>query len=123
MTGTRLWPTAPEVGVGAEEGTTVLLYESAMQVVPLMLIALFLDRRGTADADIPARVRRWYRLQDKLITVLCAVAFVISLLVVAGSFEPNLVFRAIIVAALAGSIGILFAQIWRRFDEPRRRND
>lgn len=101
----------------------MLLYESAMQVVPLMLIALFLDRRGSADGDLTPRMRRWYRLQDKLIAVLCAAAFFISLLVVAGSFEPNQVFSAVVIAALAGSIGILFAQIWRRFDEPRRRND
>ncbi|GGD65462.1 hypothetical protein [Microbacterium murale] len=94
----------------------MLLYETAMQVVPLMLIALFLDRRSSGERDIPARARKWYRMQDRIITCLCAVAFVVSLFVVAEVLDPSQLFTAVIIAALAGSLGLLFAQIWRRFD-------
>lgn len=103
------------------------LYNNAMQVVPLLLIALFLDARSAHSTDpndtkIGRRSRVWSQWQDKVFVFLGVAAFMISMLVVAGVAEPNKVTMAVVVAALAGCIGLLFARILRRFDQkpPRK---
>lgn len=51
-----------------------LLYEAAVQVVPLLLIAFFLDRRIQND-ETTARARRWRRWSNKFSLLLNAIAF------------------------------------------------
>ncbi|GAA4185462.1 hypothetical protein GCM10022252_15880 [Streptosporangium oxazolinicum] len=89
------------------------LYDNAMQVVPVLLIALFLDSRGT-DRQTGHRPRRWENAQDRLFALLGVVAFVVSMLVVAGVVDDSRVTAATVIAALSGCIGLLFARIWFR---------
>jgi hypothetical protein len=92
-----------------------LIYETTMQVVPLLLIALFVDRRGSAASSPGLRSRRWARAQDRIIAVLGFVAFFVSMFVLSQSIAHNSVTLAIVIAALSGSIGMLFGLIWTRF--------
>lgn len=88
-----------------------------MQVVPLLLIALFLDRRSTADQTGTSRsAKLWLRLQNRIIAVLGIVAFFASMFVIAGVFEHTTLTASVVISALSGSIGLLFSLIWRRFD-------
>ncbi|UPO78443.1 hypothetical protein [Arthrobacter sp. Helios] len=97
-----------------------LLYESAVQVVPLLLIALFLDRRIESD-DTTAEARRWSRWSNKFSLLLNAIAFMVSVFVLAGVMPVSSLSMAIVISAVAGSIGVLFAQVWQRLDdEPHR---
>ncbi|VXC08716.1 hypothetical protein [Pseudoclavibacter sp. 8L] len=93
-----------------------LLYEAALQVVPLLLIALFLDRRVTGD-ETTARARRWHRWSSKFSLLLNGIAFMLSLFVVAGVIPAGSLTMAIVISAVAGSIGLLCGQIWQRIDE------
>ena len=93
-----------------------LLYESALQVVPLLLIALYLDRR-VANEGTTDRARRWQRWSSKFSLLLNAVAFLVSLLIVAGVVPPTSLTVAIVISAVAGTIGLLCGQIWQRIDE------
>lgn len=95
-----------------------LLYESAMQVVPLLLIALFLDRRIANDGTTE-RAQRWQRWSSKFSLLLSAVAFLLSLFIVAGVMAASSFTVAIVISAVAGSIGLLCGQIWQRIDEQR----
>jgi hypothetical protein len=91
------------------------LYTSTMEVVPLLLIALFLDNRNVE--SIPPRpVGRWYRLPDMTFTVLGITAFTTSMFVVAGVIVASRFTLAIVVTALSGAISLLSTQIWRRFE-------
>jgi hypothetical protein len=92
------------------------LYEAALQVVPLLLIALFLDRRVDSPDPTP-RARRWHRWSSKFSLLLNALAFLLSLLVVAGIVAAGSLTIAIVISAVAGSIGLLIGQIWQRLDE------
>lgn len=96
--------------------TTTLLYEAALQVVPLLLIALFLDRRivGAATTDRARRMQRW---SSKFSLLLNAVAFLVSLFIVADVLEATSFTLAVVIAAVAGSIGLLCGQIWQRIDD------
>jgi hypothetical protein len=93
----------------------VVLYETTMQVVPLLLIALFLDRR-------PARVqgtegsRTYERVQNRIFLVLGLAGFMTSLLVVSGVVHPGDLTAMIVRAALGGCMFLLCTQIWRRFN-------
>ncbi|UEJ83916.1 hypothetical protein Bra3105_06290 [Brachybacterium halotolerans subsp. kimchii] len=92
-----------------------LIYEGAMQVVPLLLIALFLDNRANTP-ELRSRLgRALTRFQDRAIAVLCLIAFFISMFVLVGAVPVTALTNAIVVAALSGSIGLLFGTIWRRF--------
>ena len=94
-----------------------------MQVVPLLLIALFLDRRSTADQTGTGRLAQvWFRLQNRIISVLGIVAFFVSMFVVAGVLEHTTITVSMVISALSGSVGLLFALIWRRFDTQSRSN-
>jgi hypothetical protein len=93
------------------------LYEAALQVVPLLLIALFLDRRIDSPDPSPG-ARRWHRWSNKFSLLLNALAFLLSLLVVSGIVQPSSLTIAIVISAVAGSIGLLIGQIWQRLDQP-----
>lgn len=92
-----------------------LLYEGAMQVVPLLLIALFLDNRASTAEPRSRLGRGLMRFQDRAITVLCLIAFFASMFVLVGTVPITAFTDAIVIAALSGSIGLLFGTIWRRF--------
>lgn len=96
------------------------LYQSAMEVVPLLRVALFLDDRAGDDEGMTARARSWQRLQDRVFTVFGLVGFVLSMVVVACSVDESRVTRAVVLVALGGCTGLLFARIWRRFENHGR---
>jgi hypothetical protein len=96
------------------------LYDNAMQVVPLILIALFLEDRGSVE-DRNARSRRWERLQDQLFILMGGAAFMVSMLVVSGVVPDGDVSLGIVIATLGLAIGLLFSRIWRRFERTNRR--
>lgn len=94
----------------------IALYTTAMQTVPLLLIALFLDiRTPHEDSRMSQRLRRLQGAMDRIFAVLGFVAFMTSLLVVAGAIDAGPVAAAIVIAALSGSMGLLFSRIWGRF--------
>ncbi|GMA32770.1 hypothetical protein [Litorihabitans aurantiacus] len=95
---------------------TTLVYEGALQVVPLLLIALFLDRRMPV-GGATARSRRMQRWSSKFSLLLNALGFMVSLFVVAGVIVATSFTLAIVIAAVAGSIGLLCGQIWVRIDQ------
>lgn len=88
------------------------LYENAMQVVPILLIALFLGNRDVEERHATPMGRSWDRAQDKIFAVLGVVAFYTSMFVVAGVVDDSPVTMGIVIAALSGSIALLFVQIW-----------
>lgn len=91
------------------------LYENAMQVVPLLLIALFVDNRSLTDTGQTYQGRRWLDLQNRAVAALCLIAFFTSVFVVAKVLPPSGVTNGIVIAALCGSIGLLFTFIWNKF--------
>ncbi|WP_229399276.1 hypothetical protein [Micromonospora okii] len=90
------------------------LYEGAMQVVPVLLIALFIESR-TVDRSASRTKRRWANLQDRVFAVLGIVAFMVSMLVVAGIATAGRGPAAIIIATLSGCMGLLYTRIEQRF--------
>lgn len=98
------------------------LYENAMQVVPVLLIALFLDTRSSDRRK--SRIARWWEdAQDKLFALLGVAAFMVSMLVVAAVVEGGKATAGIIIAALSGCTGLLLAKIWLRFARSREVRD
>ncbi|MGX6604022.1 hypothetical protein ACWKSP_18035 [Micromonosporaceae bacterium Da 78-11] len=95
-----------------------LIYESAMQVVPLLLIALFLDNRSTAETSHSARGRRLLRIQDRVIAALGFIAFFTSMFVLAQVVEHSSMTSGIVISAVSGAAGLLFGMIWRRLNRP-----
>lgn len=91
-----------------------LLYEGAIQVVPLLLIALFLDSGSTFEPK-GGLARFLVKGQDRLIAVLGFLAFMLSMFVVVGSVPVNSWTNGIVIAALASAVGLLFGNIWQRF--------
>ncbi|WP_410813466.1 hypothetical protein [Micromonospora sp. 067-2] len=91
-----------------------LIYESAMQVVPLLLIALFLDNRSTADTPRSTTGRRLLRIQDRFIAGLGFIAFFTSMFVLAHVVKHSSVTSGIVIAAMGGATGLLFGLIWKR---------
>lgn len=67
-----------------------LLHENAMQIVPVLLISLFIDRR-TAGSATNRRTRNWLRLQNRIIALLGFVAFFTSMFVLAGVARAGVV--------------------------------
>jgi hypothetical protein len=99
----------------------IALYEGAMQAVPLLLIALFLDSRNAAQEGTP-RSQWWERMQDRAFALLGVIAFMVSMFVVAGVTRSNPLLDAIVLAALSGCISLLLVQIWRRLERRRTRS-
>ena len=95
------------------------LYEITVQVVPVLMIALFLDTRTAAPS--PGGPAVWPRVLNRAYIVLCVGAFVVSLLIVAGVFAPGRVTAALVIGALVGCISLMAAQAWTRFDTAARR--
>lgn len=87
-----------------------------MQVVPILLIALFLDNRDVEEQHANPRGRSWDRMQDKIFSVLGVVAFFTSMFVVSGVVDDSAITMGIVIAALSA---LLIVQIWRRFDRRR----
>lgn len=113
----------PTNGDEREPDMDITFYATAMQVVPLLLVALFLNARSADGGRSNARTQRWERSQDKLFTVLGVVAFMLSMLIVSGVLDDGRVTKAIVLMALGGSIGLLYARIWRRLGSDRPRPD
>lgn len=96
------------------------LYTTTMQMVPLLLIALFVDNR--IDEDRSSTRRRWQRVQDQTYALLAVAAFFTSMFVTSDVIDSSRFTTAIVLAALSGTMTLLLLQIWRRFD-PHRRSD
>ncbi|MER7586490.1 hypothetical protein ABTW72_03040 [Micromonospora sp. NPDC127501] len=92
----------------------MVLYEGAMQVVPVLLIALFIEPR-TIGRSANRTKRRWANMQDRVYAALGAVAFTVSMLVVAGVATAGRGPAAIVIATLSGCMGLLYARIEQRF--------
>jgi hypothetical protein len=101
----------------------VALYENAMQVVPVLLIAVFLDTRSSDDQPMSRRQRSWERVQGRAFAVLGVIAFMVSLFVVAGVLDGADLTEAIVISALSGCISLLLARIWRRFEHNQNEDE
>jgi len=88
------------------------LYEITVQVVPVLMIALFLDSRIALART--ARSARSERIQTGVFLFLCVGAFAVSLLIVADVLEEGRVTDALVISALIGCIGLMAAKAWRR---------
>ncbi len=89
------------------------LYETTVQIVPVLMIALFVDARTSA-----APHSRSTRLQNRFYILLSVGAFVIALLTVAGIVGANRITEAVVLGALIGCVALLGAQAWTRFSAP-----
>lgn len=97
----------------------MILYEGALQVVPVLLIALFIETRD-ADRQGSRALRRWAHVQDRVYAALGVAAFMVSLLVVADVLAAGRLPAAIVIATLSGCMGMLYVRILQRFDHGRR---
>ncbi|WP_433389531.1 hypothetical protein [Micromonospora sp. KLBMP9576] len=95
------------------------LYEMAMQVVPVLLIALFIDIRGTDRQAAGGAMRRWTAVQDRVYAALGVVAFMASMLVVADIVAAGRAPAAIVIATLSGCMAMLYVRILQRFARDR----
>jgi hypothetical protein len=96
----------------------MLLYEGAMQVVPVLLITLFIEtRRADGQAD---HAKRWTVMQDRGYAALGLAAFLVSMLVVAEIVPAGRIPAAIVIATLSGCMGLLYKRILQRFDHGRQ---
>lgn len=86
-----------------------------------MLIALYLDRRMPNDGATE-KAQRWQRWSSKFSLLLNAVAFLLSLFIVADIIPASSLTIAIVISAVAGSIGLLCGQIWVRIDRSAGRS-
>lgn len=91
------------------------LYEAAVQVVPVLMIALFVDSRTAT----PVRERA-ARLQSRVYVLLSVVAFFVAILTVAEVLAPNQISAAVVLGALIGCIMLMGVQGWARFGRPSR---
>lgn len=96
------------------EERVMALYEIALQVVPVLMIALFLDTRTAS--HISTRTTWRTRAQHRLYVVLCVSAFVVSLLVVADILRHGRATEALVIGALTGCVSVMAGQAWLRFD-------
>ncbi|WP_141714792.1 hypothetical protein [Micromonospora mirobrigensis] len=83
-------------------------------MVPVLLIALFIETRGV-DRQGSRAMRRWAHVQDRVYAALGLVAFMVSLFVVAGIVPAGRPPAAIIIATLSGCMGMLYVRILQRF--------
>ncbi|WAP52212.1 hypothetical protein OL239_02585 [Arthrobacter sp. ATA002] len=99
----------------------MILYETTAQIVPVLMIALFLDTR-TATATT-GRSPRSKRLQNRVFIVLCVGAFSASLLIIAGVLLDGVITQALVIAALIGCIALMAEPAWRRSRSSQERPD
>ena len=99
----------------------MLLYEGAMQVVPVLLITLFIESRH-ADGQADHAKRRWTVMQDRGYAALGLAAFLVSMLVVAEIVPAGRITAAIVIATLSGCMGLLYKRILQRFDRGRQQD-
>ncbi len=85
-----------------------------MQVVPVLLIALFIETRSI-DRQASRAMRRWADVQDRGYAALGVVAFMVSMLVVADIVAAGRAPAAIVIATLSGCMGMLYARISQHF--------
>ncbi|MEU9830474.1 hypothetical protein AB0D67_02930 [Streptosporangium sp. NPDC048047] len=95
------------------------LYEGAMQVVPVLLIVLFIETRS-GDPQASPRMRRWEDIQNRGYAALGLAAFLVSMFVVAGIVPVGRIPAVIVIAALSGCMGLLYARIQQRLVRNRR---
>lgn len=90
------------------------LFLAAIQVVPMLFIALFLDRRNGDDPADEAARRTASRLRffHLLVASLGLIAFSLSVYVVGADIEPQGWMRSVVTAALACSMAALATQIF-----------
>ena len=101
----------------------MILYENSLQVIPVLMIALFLDSRTTSPVG-PGRLQR-ADVQRRAYIVLSVGAFAVSLSVVSGILAPGSFTQAVVIGALMGCTVLMAAQAWRGTDRPavRRRRE
>ena len=99
------------------------LYTTTMQMVPLLLIALFVDNRDDDERARTSRRRRWEQGQNKTYALLAVAAFFTSMLVVSDVIDSSRFTTGIVISALGGTMTLLLLQIWRRFECRRRQSD
>lgn len=92
------------------------LFLAAVQVVPMLFIPLFLDRKTTEDSS--GRSVRGLRLFHLLVATLGLVAFSISVYVIGSETEPAGWMRSVVTTALACAMAALSAQILLRLLRP-----
>lgn len=100
----------------------MVLYEGAMQVVPVLLIALFFDI-PSIDRPASRTMRRWADMQERVYAALGIVAFMVSMSIVADIASPGRVPAAIVVATLSGCMSLLYVRILQRFARNGQRHD
>jgi hypothetical protein len=98
----------------SRKGMSMPLYEVAMQVVPVLLIALFIETRSMGRQA--GRVMRvWEKAQDRIYAALGVVAFMVSMFVVAGIVPAGRIPAGIVIATLTGCMAMLYVRILQRF--------
>ncbi len=100
----------------------ISLYENAMQVAPVLLIALFLDNRTAPGEgeDVGPGWTRWFEIQNNVIAALNVTSFSLSMFVVAGVLEDGLLLRTIILTTLGGSMGLLGSLVQQRLNQMQK---
>ncbi|MFC0673822.1 hypothetical protein [Brachybacterium hainanense] len=85
------------------------LYLATLQVVPMLFIALFLDRRH--DADDARAASPFLRFFHLTIAILGLLAFSLSVFVVGAEITPPAWMGSIVSAALACAMAALSSQV------------
>lgn len=93
------------------------LFLTAIQVVPMLFISLFLDRN--TDADTETKHAATLRLFHLLVAVLGLIAFSLSVYIVGSETEPASWMRSVVTTALACAMAALSAQILLRLTSRR----
>lgn len=86
------------------------LYEATVQIVPVLMIALFVDSRTSTVTRSRSAL-----IQKRVYIVLSVGAFVVALLTVADLLRPSRLTEAVVLGALIGCVVLMGAQAWSRF--------
>ena len=93
------------------------LFLTAIQVVPMLFISLFLDRSTDHDAD--TKHAATLRLFHLLVAILGLTAFSLSVYIVGSEAEPTGWMRSVVTTALACAMAALSAQALLRLTARR----
>lgn len=96
------------------------LFLTAIQVVPMLFISLFLDRDTGHEPE--AKHAATLRLFHLLVAVLGLIAFSISVYIIGSETEPAGWMRSVVTTALACAMAALSAQILLRLTTKRTPN-